>query len=97
MPRTRAPICEPALCVLTAEPGLSLAAKGLAAFLLSRPVRPVTRAELFSSNSDGMPFIDGAIRELEAVGMIERVAGRGRGRPRDTSGIQLRMPTASAS
>jgi hypothetical protein len=97
MPRTRAPIREPALCVLTAEPGLSLAAKGLAAFLLSRPVRPVTRAELFSSNSDGMPFIESAICELEAVGMVERVPGRGRGRPRDTSGIQLRMPTASAS
>jgi hypothetical protein len=97
MPRTQAPIRDPALCVLTAEPGLSLAAKGLAAFLLSRPVRPVTRAELFSSNSDGMPFIESAIRELEAVGMVERVPGRGRGRPRDTSGIQLRTPTASAS
>jgi hypothetical protein len=97
MPRTRAPIREPALCVLTAEPGLSLAAKGLAAFLLTRPPRPVTRAELFSSNSDGMPFIESAIRELEAVNMVERVPGRGRGRPRDTSGIQLRMPTASAS
>jgi hypothetical protein len=97
MSRTRAPIGEPALCVLTAEPGLSLAAKGLAAFLLSRPVRPVTRAELFSSNSDGMPFIESAIRELERVGMVERVAGRGRGRPRDLSGIQLRVPTASAS
>jgi hypothetical protein len=97
MSRTRALIREPALCVLTAEPGLSLAAKGLAAFLLSRPVRPVTRAELFSSNSDGMPFIESAIRELERVGMVERVAGRGRGRPRDLSGIQLRVPTASAS
>lgn len=97
MPRSRTPVHDPALCVLTAEPGLSLAAKGLAAFLLSRPVRPVTRAELFSSNSDGMPFINAAIAELEAVGMVERVPGRGRGRPRDTSGIQLVTPTANVS
>jgi hypothetical protein len=97
MPRIRAPIREPALCVLTAEPGLSLAAKGLAAFLLSRPPRPVSRAELFRSNLDSMGFIESAIRELEGVGMIERVPGRGRGRPRDTSGIQLRTPTASVS
>ena len=97
MPRTRAPIREPALCVLTAEPGLSLSAKGLAAFLLTRPPRPITRAELFACNSDGMPFIESAIRELEAVGMVTRVAGRGRGRPRDTAGIQLVTPTARVS
>jgi hypothetical protein len=97
MPRMSRPIHDPALCVLTAEPGLSLAAKGLAAFLLSRPVRPVTRAELFASNSDPMPMINGAIAELERVGMVERVPGRGRARPRDTSGIILRVPTASAS
>jgi hypothetical protein len=97
MPRTQAPIREPALRVLTAEPGLSLAAKVLATYLLTRPPRPITRAELFSANNDGMPFIEAAIRELEAVGMVERVVGRGRGRPRDTSGIQLRMPVAPAS
>jgi hypothetical protein len=97
MPRSRTPVHDPALCVLTAEPGLSLAAKGLAAFLLSRPVRPVTRAELFSSNSDPMPMINAAIAELEHVGMIERTPGRGRGRPRDTSRIILRVPNASAS
>jgi hypothetical protein len=95
MGKNRLPIHAPALTILTAEPGLSLSAKGLAAFLLSRPARPVTRAELFRSNLDGMPFIEGAIRELEAVGMVERVPGRGRGRPRDTSGIQLRTPVAS--
>lgn len=97
MPRSLAPIKAPALTILTAEPGLSLAAKGLAAFLLSRPPRPVSRAELFSANADGMPFIEAAIRELEAAGMVVRVAGRGRGRPRDLSGIQLVAPTASAS
>jgi hypothetical protein len=97
MSKNRLPIRDPALCVLTAEPGLSLRAKALAAFLLSRPVRPVTRGELFRSNLDAMPFIDAAIRELEAVGMIERVPDRGRGRPRDTAGIQLRIPVAPAS
>jgi hypothetical protein len=83
----------PALTVLTAEPGLSLGAKGLAAFLLSRPPRTVTREELFRSTSDPMSLIDYAIRELVAVGMIEQVPGRGRGRPRDTSGVQLRAPS----
>jgi hypothetical protein len=97
MPRSRTPVHDPALCVLTAEPGLSLAAKGLAAFLLTRPPRPITRAELFACNRDGMPFIESAIRELEAVGMVTRVAGRGRGRPRNLSGIQLVTPTARVS
>jgi hypothetical protein len=97
MPRTRAPIREPALCVLTAEPGLSLSAKGLACYLLTRPPRPVTYGELFSVTSDPMSLIHYAARELEAVGMVTRVAGRGRGRPRDTAGIQLVTPTANVS
>jgi hypothetical protein len=97
MGKRRPPVHDPALCVLTAEPGLSLSAKGLAAFLLTRPPRPITRAELFACNRDGMPFIESAIRELEACGMVTRVAGRGRGRPRDTAGIQLVTPTANVS
>jgi len=94
MPKARPLIRDPALCVLTAEPGLSLAAKGLAAYLLTRPPRPVTRGELFSISSDPMPMINGAIRELVACGLVETVPGRGRGRPRDTAGIRLRTPTA---
>jgi hypothetical protein len=94
MPANRFPIKAPALTILTAEPGLSLAAKGLAAFILTRPPRPITYAELFRSSSDGMPFIRAAVAELLAAGMIEQVPGRGRGRPRDTAGIQLRQPTA---
>lgn len=97
MPPKRAAVHDPALTILTAEPGLSLSAKGLAAFLLSRPPRPVSRAELFSATKDAMPSIEAAIRELEHVGMVARVPGRGRGRPRDLSGIQLVTPTASAS
>lgn len=83
----------PALTVLSAEPGLSLAAKGLATFVLARPPRTITRAELYRCNADPMSMINAAIRELEAVGLIETVPGRGRGRPRDLSGIQLRIPT----
>ena len=92
----RQPIRDPALTVLTGEAGLSLAAKGLACYLLSRPVRPVSRAELFSANKDPMPLINGAIAELLAVGLVVTVPGRGRGRPRDTTGIILRTPTAEA-
>ena len=92
----RQPIRDPALNILTSEPGLSLAAKGLAAYLLTRPPRPVSRAELFSVNSDPMPLINGAIAELLAVGLVVTVPGRGRGRPRDTAGIILRQPSAEA-
>lgn len=90
MPPSRAPIQAPALTVLTAEPGLSLAAKGLAAFVLSRPRRRITRAELVRSNSDGMPFIDAAIRELVNAGMVEPVAPAKRG-DRSSGGIVLRQ------
>jgi hypothetical protein len=89
MPPRRAPIHAPALTVLTGEPGLSLAAKGLAAFLLSRPRRPIPLAELFRSTSDGMPFINAAVRELVDVGIVERVATRERGGMVERGGIQL--------
>jgi hypothetical protein len=85
----RAPIHAPALTVLTAEPGLSLAAKGLAAFLLTRPRRPVPMVELFRATSDPMPMISGAVRELESVGMVERVATRQRDGMKERGGIQL--------
>jgi hypothetical protein len=93
--KSLAPIREPGLSILCAEPGLSLAAKGLASYLLTRPQRPITFAELFRVNADPMPLIHGAVRELEAAGMVERVPGRGRGWPRDTSGIRLVRPTGS--
>jgi hypothetical protein len=93
--KSLAPIKEPGLSILCAEPGLSLAAKGLASYLLTRPPRPITFAELFRANADPMPLIHGAVQELEAAGMVERVSGRGRGRPRDTAGIRLRVPVPS--
>jgi len=82
-------IANPALTVLFAEADLSLSAKGLAAFLLSRPARTVTRAELFRSNKDGMPFIDAAIRELEQVGLAVSIPHKRRG-DRMSGGIALR-------
>lgn len=88
----RAPIHAPALFVFSAQPNVSLAAKGLTTFLLTRPRRPITRRELFSSTSDGMPFIDAAIRELEAVGMVERIATRHRDGMVERGGIQLVQP-----
>jgi hypothetical protein len=96
MPRTGPAGNMPALTVLSAEPGLSLAAKGLALFVLTRPPRPITRAELFASNKDAMPLINAAIAELVAVGLVETVPGRGRGRPRDTSAVRLRVPGTQA-
>jgi hypothetical protein len=91
MPPSRAPITAPALTVLTAEPGLSLAAKGLAAFVLSRPRRPITFAELFRCTSDPMPLISGAAAELVDAGMVERVPPRRRG-DRASGAIVLRQP-----
>jgi hypothetical protein len=84
------PTANPALTVLFAEADLSLSAKGLAAFLLSRPPRTVTRAELFRSNKDGMPFIDAAIRELEQVGLAVKVPPRRRG-DKASGGVTLRL------
>jgi hypothetical protein len=88
----RAPIHAPALSVFSAQPNVSLAAKGLATFLLTRPRRPIPLRELFSSTSDGMPFINAAVRELEAVGMVERVPTRDRDGMKDRGGIQLVQP-----
>jgi hypothetical protein len=86
-------IASPTLIVLTSEPGLSLAAKGLAGYVLARPPRPITRAELFRSTSDPMPMINGAIAELVAAGMVDPVAPKRRGE-RSSGGIVLRMPTS---
>jgi hypothetical protein len=85
------PVPSPALTVLTAEPGLSLAAKGLAAFVLSRPPRPISMGELFRTSSDPWPMIRGAVRELADVGMVDVLPPRRRGL-RETGAIVLRQP-----
>jgi hypothetical protein len=84
-------VAAPALTVLTAEPGLSLAAKGLAAFVLSRPPRPISMGELFRTSSDTWPMIRTAVRELADAGMVEVLPPRRRG-DRATGAIQLRRP-----
>jgi hypothetical protein len=45
--------------------------------------------ELFRATSDPMPMISGAVRELESVGMVERVATRQRDGMKERGGIQL--------
>jgi hypothetical protein len=85
------PVPSPALTVLTAEPGLSLAAKGLAAFVLSRPPRPISMGELFRTSSDPWPMIRGAVRELADAGMVDVLPPRRRGL-RETGAIVLRLP-----
>lgn len=92
MPPRRPPINHPALCVVFAEPDLTLSSKGLLAYLLSRPPRVVTRAELFRQNRDGMPMVDASIRELEAAGFVMRVPTRTRDGMREGGGIQLVQP-----
>jgi len=78
-----------ALTVLFAEADLSFSAKGILAFLLSRPPRVVTRAELYRSSKDGMPFIDAAVTELVTAGLVSLVPARRRG-DRASGGIKLR-------
>jgi hypothetical protein len=96
MRRSRAPVRDPALSVLMAEPGLSLASKGLAVYLLTRPPRVVRYSELFSTSSDPMVLVRAAAAELVKAGLVEPVPGRGRGN-RDDGGIILRQPVASVS
>jgi hypothetical protein len=88
---SKPPVPSPALTVLTAEPGLSLAAKGLAAFVLSRPPRPISMGELFRTSSDPWPMIRGAVRELAEAGMVDVLPPRRRGL-RETDAIVLRQP-----
>jgi hypothetical protein len=88
---SRAPIPAPALTVLTAEPGLSLAAKGLASYVLSRPRRPISMGELFRTSSDPWPMLRGAVRELAEAGMVTVIPPRRRG-DRATGAIILRQP-----
>jgi hypothetical protein len=88
---SRAPISAPTLTVLTAEPGLSLAAKGLASYVLSRPRRPISMGELFRTSSDPWPMIRGAVAELVAAGMVDTMPPRRRG-DRASGAIILRQP-----
>jgi hypothetical protein len=72
-----------------AHPDLSLAAKGLLAYIVTRPPGAVlTKAELFQASSDSMTAIEQAARELVRKGLVGSVAGRGRGN-RQSDGLSL--------
>ncbi len=76
-----------------ADPSLSLAAKGILAFVLTRPAGAViTRAELFESNRDPIKVIDAAIKELAQGGFISTVPPAKRSAPRRSGGITLHQP-----
>ncbi len=63
-----------------ADPTLSLAAKGVLAFVLTRPPGTrVTRALLSSSNSDPDAVIEAALRELARSGLVPTAPPEGRG------------------
>ena len=75
------------------DPALSLAAKGILAFTLTRPPGTVvTRAELFESNRDPITAIDKAIKELAQSGFISTVPPAKRSAPRRSGGITLHQP-----
>jgi DNA-binding IscR family transcriptional regulator len=56
---------------------LSLAAKGVLAFVLTRPAGArVTQAELFGCSRDPMTVIEAAVKELARKGLVGTVRGR---------------------
>ena len=65
------PITVPELRAVLADPGLSFAAKGVLALVLSRPAGAVIGAgELFAATSNPMPVIDRAVEELVQAGLL---------------------------
>ncbi len=92
-PQRGAGISRRELHGVLADPSLSLAAKGILAFVLSRPAgKVVTRAELFESNRDPISVIDKAIKELAQGGFISTVPPAKRSAPRRSGGITLPQP-----
>jgi DNA-binding IscR family transcriptional regulator len=82
-------LTSPAFRSLLADPDLSLAAKGLLAYVVTRPPGAIiTKAELFQSSSDSLPTIEKAVQELVRNGLVGSVQGRGRGN-RQAGGISL--------
>jgi hypothetical protein len=74
---------------LLAASDLSLAAKGLLSYIVTRPPGTVvTKAELFQASSDSMATIESAAGELVRHGLVGTVPGRGRGN-RASGGITL--------
>jgi hypothetical protein len=95
------PITAQELRVVLADPGLSFAAKGVLALVLSRPPGAVVATgELFASSADPMPLVEEAVAELVQAGLVAStrpgraagtagggvVFGRGRRAPRKGGG-----------
>ena len=89
------------LRAVLADPGLSFAAKGVLALVLSRPAGAVIgTGELFAASADPMPMVEQAVAELVQAGLLNRtppgraadsaaggvVIGRGRRRRRKGGG-----------
>jgi hypothetical protein len=80
-------IADAALRDVFEDQDLSLAAKGVLAFVLTRPAGArVTQAELFGSSCDPMTVIEAAVKELARKGLVGTVRGR--------AGSGVRLKTA---
>jgi hypothetical protein len=65
------PISVRELRGVLADPGLSFAAKGVLALVLSRPAGAVVATgELFASSADPMPLVEGTVAELVQAGLL---------------------------
>jgi hypothetical protein len=65
------PVSAAELRAVLADPGLSFAAKGVLALVLSRPAGAVIDVgELFSASADPMPLVERAVAELVQAGLL---------------------------
>jgi hypothetical protein len=84
-------LSDASLRALLASPELSYAAKGVLAFVLTRPPGArVGLAELFAASADPMEQITKAVRELARAGLVATVAA---GRNTTHSGGAIRLRT----
>jgi hypothetical protein len=76
-----ASLSDASLRALLASPDLSFAAKGVLAFVLTRPPGArVGLAALFAASTDRMETITAAVRELSRMGLVASLKpGRGAG------------------
>jgi hypothetical protein len=65
------PVSARELRVVLADPGLSFAAKGVLALVLSHPAGAVIgTGELFAASADPMPLVERAVAELVQAGLL---------------------------
>ncbi len=81
------PITAPEVRAVLADPGLSFAARGVLALVLSRPAGAVIGiGELFSTSTDPMPVIEQAVAELVQAGLLASTPP-GRAAPSTAGGV----------